>query len=161
MLIRQRQPRTKIDLNKRIKNVARTTFQKNAWYIVNTDFVFIFSFFFLLLWSKNVAQYSCVHAKQLSNATKPKAKGQKIDIDQNPKMYRRKPAPGSQSQSPAPRPAPRPVGAPRSVGALRPAVAPRRPAGSKSRPSVVVNSGRPIGGGTGHGQNRNRIQKPY
>jgi len=90
MLIRQRQPRTKIDLNKRIKNVARTTFQKNAWYIVNTDLVFIFLFFFLLLWSKNVAQYSCVHAKQLSNATKPKAKGQKIDIDQNPKMYRRK-----------------------------------------------------------------------
>jgi len=72
-----------------------------------------------------------------------------------------RPAPGSQSQSPAPRPAPRPVGAPRSVGALRPAVAPRRPAGSKARPSVVVNSGRPIGGGTGHGQNRNRIQKPY
>lgn len=30
---------------------------------------------------QNVAQHSCVHAKQLSNATKPQAKGHKIDMD--------------------------------------------------------------------------------
>ncbi|KAH8356361.1 hypothetical protein KR084_006014 [Drosophila pseudotakahashii] len=71
-----------------------------------------------------------------------------------------RPAPGSQAQSPAPRPAPRPVGAPRPAVAPR-LVAARRQGGSHSRPSVVVNVGRPIGGGSGHAQNRNRIQKPY
>ncbi|XP_043656825.1 uncharacterized protein LOC122622456 [Drosophila teissieri] len=107
-------------------------------------FVFVFCVLIVLVQGSHITQVEPVYSVEAHSAGDVSS-GAAISF---PEV---RPAPGSQAKSPAVRPV-----APRLV-----ATSGRRQSGSNSRPAVIGSTGRAIGGGANHAQNRNRIQKPY